>query len=84
MPPHEDPVHGFVLCEHPTLGVVIGDDMRMGTVCTFECSDSAEMLGSPTSECLQDFGPIGAWSSEAPICQRECQTLQVVPFASPR
>lgn len=69
IPPHENPENGMVICEHPATGPVFGDEMRLGTVCTFYCEDGFELLGSGTSECLKDVGPVGAWSSEAPICQ---------------
>jgi len=60
LPPHEAPEGGAVSCTN---------DEFLGSVCTFTCDEGHEMLGAPQSECMQDFGVIGIWTTEAPICE---------------
>jgi len=59
LPPHEAPEGGSVSCTN---------DEFLGSVCSFACDDGFEMLGQPQSECMQDFGVFGIWTTEAPEC----------------
>ncbi len=80
VPSHENLENGYVICEHPADGLVFFDPMKLGTVCTFGCTDGFELLGSETTECQQDFGPLGAWSNDAPICQSGYQPDATLPY----
>nr|CAB3265952.1 E-selectin [Phallusia mammillata] len=64
----------------PTNGAMVcTDDVRVGSICSFECEEGYALEGNRRSTCNEEGGA-GVWSNPTPVCEAiTCLPIHVAP-----